>query len=108
MITKAIAKIQSQNTDDMSGVIARYLIGITTNQAVAQKLLDKEKTLAGCVTEVRNKARKRASNGVAMIEDNEVYGWAREHFGINELDLSPHPVQSTAQQKTISIFDFME
>lgn len=40
------------------------------------------KTLKGCMEAIKGKAKKEAKNGVAMIEDHKVYGWAAEYFGL--------------------------
>lgn len=44
----------------------------------------KKKTLAGCMTAVKSKAQKQASNGCAMIAEEEVYEWVAEWLGLSD------------------------
>lgn len=39
-----------------------------------------EKTLNGCMGFIKGEAQKQAKNGVAMIEDKVVFGWAVHYF----------------------------
>ena len=69
LMKKAIAKIDAEGEkDDIS----------------AGKVADGKKSLADCVKAVTGKARKHAENGCAMVEDETVYSWIREYYGIAE------------------------
>lgn len=50
------------------------------SEPLAEKINTGEKTLAGCWEFIRKEARKQAMNGVAVIEDAEVFGWAVHYF----------------------------
>ena len=50
------------------------------SEPLAEKINAGVKTLAGCWTYIRGEARKQAMNGVAVIEDAEVFGWAVHYF----------------------------
>lgn len=39
-----------------------------------------KKTLGGCMNFIKGEAKKEAKNGVAMIEDKTVFGWAVHYF----------------------------
>lgn len=45
-------------------------------------ILDKDKSMSGCMNFIRNKARSKAVSGCACIEDTQVYAWAVEYFGM--------------------------
>lgn len=87
-ITKAIQKIneeiQKNPTDRYAALIGEHIIDCITTTEAAEKILTEKKTLKGALEEIKGKARKSALGGVAVIEDSEVYGWAREYFGIKE------------------------
>lgn len=55
------------------------------SEPLAEKINAGEKTLAGCIGYIRHEARKKARNGVAVIEDAEVYGWAVHYFEEDEI-----------------------
>ena len=50
------------------------------SEPLAEKINTGVKTLAGCWEFIRKEARKQAMNGVAVIEDAEVFGWAVHYF----------------------------
>ena len=65
--------------------IAQYIIdALITDDISAGKVADEKKSLADCVKAVTGKARKHAENGCAMVEDETVYSWIREYYGIAE------------------------
>lgn len=51
-----------------------------TDTLLAKGLTDKDKSIQDCYNYVRERARKKAVSGCAMIEDNEVYGWAVHYY----------------------------
>ena len=44
--------------------------------------MDSSKTLQECYKYIKKKARAKAKNGCACIEDSVVYGWAEEYYGL--------------------------
>ena len=50
------------------------------SEPLAEKINTGVKTLTGCWEFIRKEARKQAMNGVAVIEDAEVFGWAVHYF----------------------------
>lgn len=57
--------------------IVNYLI---SRVDMNDKYLNEEKSLKQMIEFIRNNAQKQAKNGVAMIEDEVVYGWAIHYF----------------------------
>lgn len=96
---KAIAKIDEE-AEKQSGTLAKqtakYIIEeLITDDVTATAILESGKTLADCASSISNKARKRAVDQVAVVEDWEVYGWIREYYGI-EADRTPQPAEDHA------------
>ena len=63
---------------------------------------------------IKEQARKQATNGVAVIEDKDVYQWAKNYFqktnqelGINEpIAISKNKEEDKQDDEFGSIFDF--
>lgn len=71
------------------------------SEPLAEKINTGVKTLAGCWEFIRKEARKQAMNGVAVIEDAEVFGWAVHYFEedeIKENQPSLFPLRQTPEQ----------
>lgn len=104
MIDKAIAKITEEmmKTDDPAiRAIEEHLTERCTNTAVAEKLLDPEKTLKGALDAMRAEAKKRAVDGVGVISDEEGFRIVEEYFGISEIRETKH------EQDNINILDLI-
>ena len=55
------------------------------SEALTEKINSGKKTMADCIGYIREQARKRAKNGMAMIKDVEVFGWATHYFEEDDL-----------------------
>lgn len=71
------------------------------SQVLAEKINNGEKTLSGCFGYIRSEARKQAQNGVAVIEDATVYGWAVHYFEEDSIKegSAAAPQQTPEQEK---------
>lgn len=70
--------------------IADYLLNrIETDELLKSKLEETDKTLKGCVSYIKSKAKKEAEDGVAMIEDSQVYEWTVHYFLEDNLKMEP-------------------
>lgn len=85
---KAIARI----TEEMMAIgtrtarrIEEYLTNKCTNDLIAEKLLDEDKTLKGCVAFCTKKAEPQRDGQSAMVEDEEVFEWIEEYYGITDI-----------------------
>lgn len=63
-----------------------YLTNLCKTEAVAKKILAKEKNLEDAYDFVKGKAKERQVRGCACLPDNEVYGMIDEYYEINEPD----------------------
>lgn len=81
-IQEAINKIDSEADkmkDDTAVRITSYIIdNYITSAENAEKVMNK--TLSDCISNIRDKARKQAKNGCAMIEDRTVWNWVKEFY----------------------------
>lgn len=82
IIQKAINKIDSEADkmkDDTAVRITSYIIdNYITSVENAEKVMNK--ALSDCISSVKNKARRQAKNGCAMIEDRTVWNWVKEFY----------------------------
>lgn len=78
--------------------IIEYLL---TRTDMNDKYLNEEKTLKQMVEFIKNNAKKHAQNGIAMIEDESVYGWAIHYFDETnkDLELSNENKQDTVKEE---------
>lgn len=75
--------------------IANYLLGrIETDELLKAKLEETNKTLKGCVDYVKSEAKKQAEDGVAMIEDSQVFDCCVHYFLEDSLDFEPKEKES--------------
>ena len=80
--------------------IASYLLErIETDECLRAKLEETNKTLKGCVDYIKSEAKKQAEDGVAMIEDNQVYDWCVHYFLEDNLDFEPKAKENKEDKK---------
>ena len=92
MIDKAIAKI----TDEMMKsknpairAIEEHLTNLCTNNEVAEKILDKDKSLKGAYNKMKEEAKKLAGGSSEIcISDEDGFRIVDEYFGINQIKKS--------------------
>lgn len=88
-----------QAATDYKGIIARYLFNFANeDEHFKQKLLETDKTLAGCIRYIESEAKKVAVNSCAVVEGNVVYQQARHYF----LEDSINNEVKASQPKTTS------
>ena len=101
-IQQAIHKIDEEAeklNDTNARIIASHIIDTYLNtDENAEKVLDDKHTLKACLESIKSKAKKQASNGVAMIADDTVYGWAKEYYGF---------AVDCKENKIIDLLDFI-
>ena len=94
-------------------VIADYLLKrIETDKCLEEKILTTQKTLIGCIDYCKEQAREQVEDGVAIITDEEVFGWSVHYFledtieeslpTIKISEMIKPSVQSTIEKKETS------
>lgn len=84
-INKAIAHI----TDECKGnehliPFEEYLTSICTTDDVADKILNRDKSLKGCFEKMKSIAQKRAKNNCAYVPPEEGFRIIRDYYGIED------------------------
>lgn len=118
IIQKAIDKIDKEADkmkDDTAVRIASYIIdNYITSVENAEKVMNK--ALSDCISNIRDKARKQAKNGCAMIEDRTVWNWIEKFYGFaaDEVvmkDTIPVPVEEPKKEPNqagpVNLLDFL-
>jgi hypothetical protein len=59
------------------------------DESLLQNILKEGKSIKGSMAYAKSKAQKEAENGVAMIDDEVVYGWVVEYFAAEEVKPVP-------------------
>lgn len=131
-----MARLNLEAKNQPQELILQYLEQ-NASESLAERINQGNHTLQDCFDYIRNEARKQAVNGVAAIEDRQVYGWAVHYFEENgkpkaynvtgpkpvrivreakkeepkpeQLKKEPKPKKADAEQITgqTSIFDFL-
>ena len=60
-------------------IILAY-VEANASDTLVKKIIESKKSLSQCMAFIKTQARSKAKNGVAMIEDEEVFGWAMHFF----------------------------
>ena len=85
--------------------IAGYLLErIETDECLKTKLEETTKTLKGCVDYIKSEAKKQAEDGVAMIEDSQVYEWCVHYFLEDSLNFEPKEKLEEETEKVDTLF----
>lgn len=116
LLDKAIAHITDEATkinEQLITMIEEHLTNICTNVAVAQKLLNKDKTLEELSKNIWDEARKRKKGNGAHIPDVEIFKMAEKYYEITEEDKNStirqekESAQIKTNKKIINIMDLI-
>ena len=77
-----MARLNLEAKNQPQALILAYLEQ-NASDTLAERINQGSHTLQDCFDYIRNEARKQAVNGVAAIEDRQVYGWAIHYFEEN-------------------------
>lgn len=83
-----IKVLASEITHKATLNVINYLL---SREDMNDKYLNEEKSLKQMIDFIRSEARKQAQDGMAMIEDSTVYGWAIHYFDESNEDLGLTP-----------------
>lgn len=105
---KAVARITEECTGKEYLIpFEEYLTSICTNDVIAEKILDENKTLGGCFDAMKTIAKKRAKNGFAYISPEEGFSIIREYYGITDEDMRTAISLVKPQADVIDISDLL-
>lgn len=74
-----MARLNLEAKNPAQALILQYLEQ-NASESLAERINAGKHNLQDCFGYIRNEARKQAVNGVAAIEDRQVYGWAVHYF----------------------------
>lgn len=77
-----MARLNLEAKNQPQELILQYLEQ-NASESLAERINQGNHSLQDCFDYIRNEARKQAVNGVAAIEDRQVYGWAVHYFEEN-------------------------
>ena len=77
-----MARLNLEAKNPPQELILQYLEQ-NASESLAERINQGKHSLQDCFDYIRNEARKQAVNGVAAIEDRQVYGWAVHYFEEN-------------------------
>lgn len=93
-----IKVLASEIKDEALLEIIKYL---TSREDMNEKYLNEEKSLKQMVEFIRNEAQKQAKNGMAMIKDEVVFGWAIHYFDESNEKLGLTQKKVSKTEKTV-------
>lgn len=88
----------------LKGQKDKYLIKIVNylmlQTEMDEAFLNKEKNLKEMAQYIKDNARKEAIDNVAVIEDNEVYQWAKDYFNKSNEELGIRQISKKKEEKS--------
>lgn len=105
MINKAIAKLTEEaKNDKMLILLEEHLTNLCTTDAIAEKILNKDKSLGKFFEELKNYAKSIAKGNSVAISDEEVYQRLRDYYGITDEEPAAEEEQT---EEILDVLDFM-
>ncbi len=115
-IKKINDEVQKNHSNTYLVMVGEHIIDCITTEEAAEKVLEKGKSLQGCLSHIQTEAAKKKVGQVAVIQSDIVYGWAREYFGLEEVEQKPRlelvkpqtsaPKEESKKSKHLSLDDF--
>lgn len=75
-----IERIKVLGSEVKDKALLKVIEYLVSREDMNEKYLNEEKSLKQMIEYIKSEAKKQAVNGMAMIEDEEVYGWAIHYF----------------------------
>ncbi len=110
LIDKAKSCLSQQITDinePLASMIGEYLIDICTNEIIAEKIINENKTLDKLNKTLWNEAKKRKKGNGAFIPDSEIFIEVEKYFCITEADKNNKVQPKKQDKKIVNIMDFI-
>lgn len=102
---RALAKMLEEMNKEHTAAEDRIHVWLCNQEddALFENILKEGKSISGALRYAKELARKEASNGIAVIEDNTVYEWVVEYFASDKSEPKPVPTRKlgVAEEKAI-------
>lgn len=96
-IKKINDEVQKNHSNTYLVMVGEHIIDCITSEEAAEKVLEKGKSMQGCLSHIQTEAAKKKTGTVAVIQGATVYGWARKYFGLAVVEQKPHPKEVKPQ-----------
>ena len=97
-----LAKMLEGQKDKYLKIIVNHLMNF---KELNEAYLNEEKNLKDMATYIKDKAKKQASGGVAIIEDDIVFKWAKDYFIKSNEELKIKKAESKKIEKNTETND---
>lgn len=77
---EGIERIKILSSEVKDTALLKIVDYLLSREDMNDKYLNEEKSLKQMIDFIKGQAQKKANNGMAMIEDEVVYGWAIHYF----------------------------
>ena len=77
---EGIERIKILASEIKDSALLKIIEYLLSREDMNEKYLNEEKNLTNMVNYIKSEARKKQNNGIAMIEDQVVFGWAIHYF----------------------------
>lgn len=98
-----LERIKVLSSEIKDRALLKIIDYLLSREDMNEKYLSEEKSIKGMISYIKSEARKSATDGMAMIEDDVVYGWAIHYFDETNKDLKITEKQTETQAKTENI-----
>ena len=82
-INKLNGELKDSKDEYKKLIVAHLTKRIKEDSGLGDDVVKDGKTLDNCMTYITEHARQSASNGVAVIKDDQVYEWAEDYYRSN-------------------------
>lgn len=99
---KGIERIKELSSEIIDKPLLKIIEYLITRDDMDEKYLNEDKNLSQMIEFIKSSAQKDAKNGIAMIEDEVVYGWAIHYWDESNENLKLEKTKDeTIEQKEV-------
>ncbi len=85
VIGKLNQEMEEKDISQEKRMIIQHLINrCGDDEGLSQDVMQEHKTFEKCYKFIKDKAREKAKDGCAMIEDRQVYEWAEDYYHVDD------------------------
>lgn len=101
---EGIERIKALAAEIKDKALLKIIEYLTSREDMNDKYLNEEKSLKQMTEFIKGQAQKQSHDGMAMVEDEVVYGWAIHYFDEtnDKLELSTKTTNETNARNTIN------
>lgn len=103
LIMDGLERIKVLSSEIKDKALLKIIDYLLSREDMNEKYLSEEKSIKEMISFIKSEARKSASDGMAMIEDEVVYSWAIHYFDETNKNLNITEKQTKTKVKTENI-----